>query len=85
MVNLLDNTPNQAPKFRTKIWVEINDNSRGKYNTNSQIKCKNSMLKSSLCDYIDAYILEKGTIAIGGVEMMMLQNDQIKKKKENYI
>ena len=43
------------------------------------------MLKSSLCDYIDAYILERGTIAIGGVEMIMLQNDQIKKKKESYI
>ena len=29
--NLLDNTPNQPTKFRTKIWFEINDESRGKY------------------------------------------------------
>ena len=37
MINLLGNTANQLPKFRTKYWVEINDDSRGTYNTNSQI------------------------------------------------
>ena len=37
-INLLDNTPTQAAKFRTKNWIEINDDSRGTYNTNSQIK-----------------------------------------------
>ena len=40
-MNLLDNTPNQPSKFRTKNWVEINDESRGTYNTNSQIKFYN--------------------------------------------
>ena len=44
---LLDNAPNQLTKFRTKNWVEI-DGSRGTYNTNSQIKSKTSMLRSSL-------------------------------------
>ena len=39
-----------------KKWVQINDDSRGTYNTNSQIKFKISMLKSSLCDYSDAYM-----------------------------
>ena len=38
MVNVLDKTPNQPTKFRTKNWVEINDESRGLYNTNSQIR-----------------------------------------------
>ena len=38
------------------------------YNTNSDIRFKTSMLKSSLCDNSDAYILVKGTIAITGVE-----------------
>ena len=38
MVNLLEKTPNQPTKFRTKNWVEINDESRGLYNTNSQIR-----------------------------------------------
>ena len=64
IINLLDNTPNQPTKFRTKSWVEVNYDSCGIYNTNSQIKFKTSMLRSSLCDYSDAYILVKGTISI---------------------
>ena len=59
MINLLENTSNQPFKFKTKSWVEINDESRGTYNTNSQIKFKTTMLKSSLRDYRDAYILVK--------------------------
>ena len=67
IANLLDdNKSNQPSKFRTKNWVEINDESRGTYNVNSQIKFKTIMLKSSLCDYSDAYILVKGTITIAG-------------------
>ena len=64
IINLLDNKPNQPSKFSAKNWVEIYDDSRGTYNTNSQIKFKTSMLKSSLCDYSDAYILVKGTISV---------------------
>ena len=63
---MIDDTSNQPSKFRTKTWVEINDESRGTYNVNSQIKFKTTMLKSSLCDYSDAYILVKGTITITG-------------------
>ena len=44
--------------------VEINDDSCGTYNTNSQIKFETSMLRSSLCDYSDAYILVSETIAV---------------------
>ena len=62
IANLIDDTSNQPSKFRTRNWVEINDESRGAYNVNSQIKFKTTMLKSSLCDYSDAYILVKGTI-----------------------
>ena len=63
--NLIDdNTLNQPSKFRTRNWIEINDESRGVYNVNSQIKFKTTMLKSSLCDYSDAYILVKGTITV---------------------
>ena len=64
IINLLDNKPNQPSKFSTKNWVEIYDDSHGTYNTNSQVKSKTSMLKSSLCDYSDAYILAKGTISV---------------------
>ena len=38
IINLIDITPNQLPKFRTKDWVEINDDSQGTYNTNCRIK-----------------------------------------------
>ena len=62
IANLIDDIPNQPFKFRTRNWVEINDESRGAYNVNSQIKFKTTMLKSSLCDYSDAYI--KGTISV---------------------
>ena len=62
IINVLDNISNQPSKFRTKNWVEINDESRRAYNTNSQIKFKATMLKSSLCDHNNACILVKGTI-----------------------
>ena len=66
IANLIDDASNQPYKFRTKNWVEINDESRETYNVNSQIKFKTTVLKSSLCDYSDAYILVKGKIKIRG-------------------
>ena len=66
IANLIEDTPNQPSKFRTRNWIEINDESRAAYNVNSQIKFKTTMLKSSLCDYSDAYILVKETITIIG-------------------
>ena len=57
VTNLLDNALNQPSKFRTKNWVEINDDSGGTYNANKQIRFKTTKLKSSLCDYSDTYIL----------------------------
>ena len=67
IANLIDNALNQPSNFRTKSWVKINDESRRAYNVNSQIKFKTTMLKSSLCDYSDAYIFVKGTITINGI------------------
>ena len=63
---MIDDASNQPSKFRTKAWVEINDESRGICSVNSQIKFKTTMLKSSLCDYNDAYILVKEKITITG-------------------
>ena len=65
IANLLDSESNQPSKFRTKNWVEINDESRGTY-TSNDIKFKTTMLRSNLCDYAEAYILVKGTITITG-------------------
>ena len=65
IANLLDKVSNQPSRFRTRNWVEINDESRGTYTGNS-IKFKTTMLRSNLSDYADAYILVKGRIAITG-------------------
>ena len=63
---MLDNTTDQLLKFRAKYWVEIKDEAYGTYSTNSQPKFKTTMLKSSLCDYSDAYLLIKRTIIVVG-------------------
>ena len=75
---MLDNTQNQPSKFRTKNWVEINDESRGTYSTNSQTKFETSMLRSSLCDYSDAYIAVKGTITVPNIGTVATQNNRNK-------
>ena len=66
IANLLENASNQSSKFTTKNWIEINDELRGGYTKGSDINFKTAMIKSSLCDYADAYILIKGTITITG-------------------
>ena len=64
IANLLDNAFNKPSKFRTRNWVEINDDLRRGYSPNKQIRFKTAMLRSSLCDYSDAYILVKGNITV---------------------
>ena len=44
--------------------MEINDEYRGTYNKDNQTRFKTSMLRSSLCDCSDAFILVKGTIIV---------------------
>ena len=80
IVNLIDDASNQPSKFRTKNWVEINDESRGTYNVNSQIKFKITILKSSLCDYSDAYIIAKGTITVNNTAAADTDANNINKK-----
>ena len=38
IINLLDNTMNQPSKFRTRNWVEINGESKGKDNSKIRFK-----------------------------------------------
>ena len=78
LINQLGSTLNQPTKFRTENWVKINDDSRGKYNTNGKIKFKTSMLGSSLCDYSDAYILAKGNMIVTNQEKQQPQIIQTK-------
>ena len=37
IINLLDNTPDQPSKFRTKNWIEINGQLKESYSTGSDI------------------------------------------------
>ena len=79
--NLLDNISNQSSNFRTKFWVEINDESTGVYNTNNQIKFRTTMLKPSLCDYSNAYIIVKGTITVNDTAAADVDANNVNKKK----
>ena len=52
---LLNNST--VSKFVTKRWMEVNDLSSGHYSINKNIRFKNSMLRSNLCDYSYVYLL----------------------------
>ena len=80
IVNLLNNESNKPSKFRTKNWVEINYDVRGVYSPNKQIRFKTSMLRSSLCDYSDAYILVKGNITVNNTADAGAAGNDINKK-----
>ena len=80
--NSIDRELSSEPsKFKTKNCVEVNDESRGTCNVNSQIKFRATMLKSSSCDYSDAYIFVKGKITITGAgdDATARQADEINK------
>ena len=66
ITNFLDITSDNKdlPKFVTKKWIEVYDQSEGNYNVNKEIRIKTSMLRSDLCDYSDAYIIVRGTIIV---------------------
>ena len=67
ITNLLGTTLDEVPRFITKKWVEVHDQSGSaddRYKPNKQIRFKTSMLRSDLCDYSDAYIVVKGTVTV---------------------
>ena len=63
IANLLDSARDRPSKFRIRNWVEINYDIRGAYCPNKQIGFKTTMLRSSLCDYSNAYTLLKRNIS----------------------
>ena len=67
ITNLLGTTLDEIPRFITKKWVEVHDQSGSaddRYKPNKQIRFKTSMLRSDLCDFSDAYIVVKGDITV---------------------
>ena len=66
IVNLLGTTSDDKdlPRFVTKKWIEVYDQSEKNYSINKEIRIKTPMLRSDLCDFSDAYIVVKGTITV---------------------
>ena len=77
IANFLDTTSDDKdlPRFVTKKWIEVYDQSEGNYNVNKEIRIKTSMLRSDLCDFNDAYIVVEGDITLEG------DNDANKRNK----
>ena len=55
-----------SKKFVTEKWIKVNDLSYGEYSENNNIRFKNSMPRSTLCEYSDTYIVIKGRISVAG-------------------
>ena len=76
--NLLGNIPNKVPRFITKKWIEVHDQSgtaENRYKPRKQINFKTSMLRSDLCDFSDAHI-----VVIGKITAASADNDAYDKK-----
>ena len=74
IINLLDTTPDNVPRFITKKWIEVHDQSgsaEDRYKPSKQITFKTSMLKSDLCDSSDAYVV---------YELLLLQEQEMRVK-----
>ena len=76
IVNLFDTTfdDKYLPRFVTKKWIEVYDQSEKNYDVNKEIKIKTTMLRFDLCDFSDAYIVVKGVVVV-------INPDNAKKKK----
>ena len=66
IVNLFDTTFNDKdlPRFATKKWIEVYDQSEKNYNVNREIRIETPILRSDLFDFSDAYIVVEGVIAV---------------------
>ena len=65
IINLLNDSSNEESKFATKKWYVIDSQTtKGKYKQGDTIKFETKTIKSSLCDYSDAFILVTGNIAV---------------------
>ena len=66
IINLLNNTENEYPRFATKNWYVIYSESKGNYWHENPIQFLTNSLESCICDYLDAYILLTGNIKVVG-------------------
>ena len=69
IINLLSDSSNEESKFATKKWYVTDSQTRkGKYKQGDSIKFEPKTIKSSLCDYSDAFILVTGDITVNAVK-----------------
>ena len=67
ITNLLGTTSDNVPRFITKKWIEVHDqsgNAEDRYKPSKQIRFKTSTVRSDLCDFSDVYIVIKGDITL---------------------
>ena len=74
IVNFRDTTSDDKdlPRFVTKKWIEVYDQSGGNYNVNKEIRIKTSMLRSDLYDFSDAFIVVKGNIIVDKKKLLLM-------------
>ena len=74
IVNLLDITSDNKglPRYVTKKWIEVYDQSEKNYNPNKEIRIKTPMLRSDSCDFSDAYIAVNGDITVDKKKHLLL-------------
>ena len=63
------------PRFVTKKWIELYDQSEKNDSSNKEIRIKTSILRSYLCDFSHAYIVVEGDFILEG------DNDDNKQNK----
>ena len=62
IMNLLNEANNS--KFVIRKWNFVNDNSNANYGAGNEINYNTEVLKSSLCDYKNGFILVRGNITV---------------------
>ena len=70
IANLLSNSDNESSIPATVKWYIIDDQNNGQYGKRNEndltIRSETKVVKSSLCDYSDAYIFVTGNITATG-------------------
>ena len=87
ITNLLGTMPDEAPRFITKKWIEVqwSDNAQDRYKPSKQIRFKTSMLRSNLCDFSGAYIVVKEKITVTGTNNRSRKNKPLAFKKMHHL
>ena len=65
VINLLNDSSNEESKVATEKWyVTDSQTTKGQYKQGDTTKFETETIKSSLCDYSDAFILVTGNITV---------------------